>query len=80
MSDYSIYYTESNIVCLILFGIMLAHDLFRVDRQEKQLKFDRALVAFMLYFITDPLWAGVISGVLPKNRFLFWRSILPILS
>ena len=69
MSDYFIYYTESNIVCIIIFSIMLLHNLFSVDRQEKQVKYDYALIAFMLYFLTDAIWASVLAGVLPKNRF-----------
>ena len=35
MTEYFIYYTESNIVCIIIFSIMLLHNLFGVDRQEK---------------------------------------------
>ncbi|MBQ3701131.1 MAG: GGDEF domain-containing protein [Oscillospiraceae bacterium] len=69
MSDYFIYYTESNIVCIIIFSIMLLHNLFSVDRQEKQIKYDYTLIAFMLYFLTDAIWASVIAGMLPKNRF-----------
>ena len=69
MSDYFIYYTESTIICLIIFGIMLVHDLFNVDRQEKQVKYDNALIAFMLYFVSDNFWAAVIAGVIPKNSF-----------
>ena len=69
MSEYFIYYTESNIVCIIIFSIMLFHNLFSVDRQEKQIKYDYALIAFMLYFLIDAVWASVLAGVLPKNRF-----------
>ncbi len=69
MSSYFIYYTEANVVCIILFSIMLFRDIFNVDRQEKQIKYDHALVAFMLYFACDILWAGIIAGVLPKNYF-----------
>ena len=69
MSEYFIYYTESNIVCIIIFSIMLFHSLFSVDRQEKQIKYDYALIAFMLYFLIDAVWASVLAGVLPKNRF-----------
>ena len=68
MSDYFVFYTEANLVCLIIFGIMLAHDLLGVDRQEKQIKYDQALVMFMLYFISDVFWAAVIDGVLPRTR------------
>lgn len=69
MSSYFIYYTEASIVCVIIFAIMLFRDIFSVDRQEKQIKYDGALVAFMLYFISDALWAAVIAGILPRNLF-----------
>ena len=42
MSGYFIYYTEANLVCVVIFGILLLRDLFSVDRQEKQIKFDHA--------------------------------------
>ena len=68
MSDYFINYAESNIVCIVIFGIMLVRDLFNVDRQEKQIKYDHALVAFMLYFASDTFWAAVVSGIVPKTE------------
>ena len=34
MSDYFIYYMEFTLVCLIIFGIMLVHDLRNAARQE----------------------------------------------
>lgn len=67
MSEYFIYYSSSNIVGAIIFGIMLGHDLLGVDRQEKQIRYDNVLIAFMLYFISDSIWAGVDSGTLPVN-------------
>ena len=69
VSDYFIYFAESSIICLIIFSMMLVRDLCKVDKQEKQIKYDHALVSFMLYFISDLFWAAVISGVLPKTRF-----------
>ena len=69
MSEYFIYYASFNIVGVIIFGIMLGHDLLSVDRQEKQVRYDNVLIAFMLYFISDAVWAGVDSGMLPVNRF-----------
>lgn len=67
MTEYFIYYASSNIVGSIIFGIMLGHDRLSVDRQEKQLKYDHALIAFIIYFLSDSVWAGVDSGVLPVN-------------
>lgn len=69
MSSYFIYYTEASIVCFVIFAIMLVWDLFSVDKQEKQIKYDRVLIAFMLYFVSDALWAAVISGMLPRTKF-----------
>lgn len=68
MTEHFIFYVESNVVCLILFGIMLVHDLLGGDRQEKQIKYDRALISFMLYFAADIFLTAVNSGVLPLNR------------
>lgn len=70
MVNYFVNYAEANIVCLIIFGIMLVHDLLNAARQESQIKFDRALIAFMLYFVSDSLWAAVIGGILPQTRFI----------
>ena len=69
MNDFLLFYAESNIVCFIIFGIMFVHDLKRIDSQEKQLKFDRTLLAFMLYFVSDIFWAAVMSGAIPKTPF-----------
>ena len=67
MSDFYIFYITANIVCFIVFGIMLAHDLIGMDKRETQLKFDRALIAFMLYFATDSVWAAMTSGAIKPN-------------
>ena len=67
MSPYFLHYLESNVVCLVIFGIMLAHNLLKQDRREKQIKYDWTLVAFMGYFVVDTIWAGVIAGVFPND-------------
>ena len=67
MSDYFVNYTVSAIVCLIVFGIMLVHDFGSVDRQEKQVKFDRALIMFMLYFVSDAFFTAIDAGIIPKT-------------
>ncbi|MCR5653710.1 MAG: GGDEF domain-containing protein [Ruminococcus sp.] len=68
MSEYLVFYTEANLVCLIIFALMVAHDLLHADRQEKQVKYDRALLMFMLYFISDTFCAWIIAEALPKTR------------
>ncbi len=67
MPVYFIYYASINIVGAVFFGIMLHHDHTSIDKQEKQIKYDRALSAFLLYFISDAIWSGVDSGVFPVS-------------
>ena len=69
MNYFLLLYTEANIVCFIIFAIMLLHDVRSIDSQEKQIKYDRTLIAFMLYFVSDSIWAAVISGAIPKSTF-----------
>ena len=68
MNEFFANYLGANVVCAIIFGIFLGHDLLGMDRQEKQIKFDHALIAFILYFLSDSVWAGVASGVFPQTR------------
>ena len=69
MYSFAVYYIEANAVCILIFGIMLLHNHFNIDRQEKQIKFDHALVAFMLYFLADCFWAAITTEMIPKTRF-----------
>ena len=69
MNYFLLFYTEANIVCFIIFAIMLLHDVRSIDSQEKQIKYDRTLIAFMLYFVSASIWAAVISGAIPKSTF-----------
>lgn len=47
---------------------MLGHNLSNVSRSERVVKYDHALIAFMLYFVSDAVWAAMIAGVVPTNR------------
>ncbi|MBO4573540.1 MAG: diguanylate cyclase [Clostridia bacterium] len=67
--DYFINYSISNVFCTVIFAIMLISDRMKADRQEKQLKYDHALIAFMLYFISDALWSAVDSNVIEANIY-----------
>ncbi len=69
MNTYFISYTQANLACAVIFAIMLAHDLLSVDRQEKQIKFDNTLAAFIAYFISDIFWCAVTTGTLPKTIY-----------
>lgn len=69
MQGFAFYYIEANIVCILVFGILLIHNRFNIDRQEKQIKFDHVLLAFMFYFLVDSFWAAGVDGLIPRTRF-----------
>ena len=69
MSDFAPYYIEANVMCIIVFAILLIHNHFNLDRQEKQIKYDHVLTVFMLYFLADCLWAAIEAEMIPKTRF-----------
>ena len=68
MSEFALYYIEANIICIIVFSILLLHNHFNIDRQEKQIKYDQALFAFILYFVADCFWAAITANLIPKTR------------
>ena len=68
--DYFLFYAEANIVCIVIFLLLLWHDRHYSTRQEKQIWFDRTMMAHILYFLSDIGWAAVIGGQLARTRFL----------
>ena len=68
--DYFSVYAEANIVCIIILGILLFHGRKNGTRQEKQIWYDRTIIAHVLYFLSDIGWAGVFSGRFPQTRFM----------
>ena len=69
MAGFSFYYIETNLACVIIFSIILIHNHFNIDRQEKQIKFDHVLLAFICYFLADSVWAGIVDGLFPRSLF-----------
>ena len=69
-TDYVIFYTEASLVCILILSIMLVNDRLHGTRQETQMFFNRAIVSFILYFVSDAFWAAVLGGVLPRTRAL----------
>lgn len=63
------FYIEGNFICVFIISIMLVHDFLNKGRQEKQIRFDYSLIAFLLYCISDALWAMVMSNRIPQNDF-----------
>ena len=68
MEGFSVYYITAIMACITLFMVLLIHNRRNLDRQEKQIKFDYALISFILYFIVDCFWAAITDGLIPKER------------
>lgn len=68
--DYFIFYAEASMVCILILLMILINDRIYSTQQEKQVWFNRAVIAFILYFASDTGWAAVLSGLLPKVRML----------
>ena len=68
-TTYLFFYLESMVVCIIIFGILLLHDLVQGDRQEKTASFDNVLLVHIMYFVCDGIWSSIIAGALPRTPF-----------
>ena len=70
MKDYyTLFYVEANIVCIIIFILMLMRSIRGVDHQAKQRIFNIVLMCNINYFICDSFWILVLNGYLLKNLF-----------
>ncbi len=67
--DYFVFYTEASLICVIILLMILITDRIYNNKQEKQIWFGRAILAFILYFISDACWAALLSGLFTKVRF-----------
>lgn len=67
--DYFFFYTEANIVCILILSVMLINDRMHSTRQEKQIWFNRTIIAHIFYFLSDIGWAAVLSEQIPRTRF-----------
>ena len=67
---YFFFYTEANIVCILILALLLINDRLYGTKQEKQIWFNRTIIAHILYFVSDIFWAAVLSGQLPRYRSL----------
>lgn len=78
MKGFSVYYINALVACILLFWILLVNNRSSLDRQEKQIKLDRALISFMLYFLVDCFWAGIADGLIPKTRLTVIADMMAI--
>jgi diguanylate cyclase (GGDEF)-like protein len=68
--EYFFFYCMANAFCIVIFVMLLLHDWVYSTRQEKQIWFDRTVISHILYFLSDIGWAAILSGQLPRTRFL----------
>lgn len=65
--NYTFFYVEANIVCIVIFFMMLFRELRSVGKQAKQLIFINMAFAHILYFISDIAWSLVVGGYYPNT-------------
>jgi len=65
--DYTYFYIEANIVCIIIFGMMLMREMRSVGRQTKQIVFVNIAISHILYFTSDIFWVLVVGGKIPNT-------------
>jgi diguanylate cyclase (GGDEF)-like protein len=65
---YTFFYTEANIVCIIVFVLLLIKDLGGVGRQTKQIAFINIVFAHILYFLSDICWVLILAELIPKTQ------------
>ena len=66
----SLFYIESNMVCLVFFLLLFIRSLKGVDRQDKQRVFDVIIVCHIFYFTSDIIWAFFVSDIIETPIFL----------
>ena len=65
--NYTFFYIEANIVCIIIFAMLLIRNMGNIDRQEKQRIFDLSLICHILYFTSDIIWVLIEAGKVPRT-------------
>ena len=67
-ADYTFFYLEANVVCIIIFTMFLYREMRTVGRQAKQMAFVNIAICHMLYFISDIVWVLILGGYIPKTQ------------
>lgn len=67
VSEYTTFYIESNIVCIIIFLMMFLREMGTVGRQTKQMIFVNITVCHMLYFVSDIIWVLILGDYIPST-------------
>ena len=78
LNEYTTFYIEANIVCIIIFLMMLTREMGTVGRQTKQIIFINITVAHMLYFVNDIVCVLVIGNYIPHTALI--ASVVNVLN
>ena len=78
LNEYTTFYIEANIVCIIIFLMMLTREMGTVGRQTKQIIFINITVAHMLYFVNDIVCVLVIGNCIPHTALI--ASVVNVLN
>ena len=68
-AEYTTFYIESNIVCIIIFLMMFLREMATVGRQTKQMIFVNITVSHMLYFMSDIFWILILGEFISHTVF-----------
>ena len=66
---YTFFYIEANIICIIIFVMMLVREMGSVGRQAKQMIFINIAISHTLYFVSDMAWVLVLADIIPHTHF-----------
>ena len=67
-NGYTFFYVEANVVCIIIFAMLLIKDLGGVGRQAKQMIFVNIIAAHIMYFVSDICWVLMLGNMIPHTR------------
>ncbi|SEL49944.1 diguanylate cyclase (GGDEF) domain-containing protein [Butyrivibrio sp. ob235] len=74
----ALYYTEANIACTIILGLILIKINQGIDRQTSTIVLRRMILVLMGYFLSDAVWALFFEGIIPSTQSaMFIVSIIP---
>ena len=81
VADYTFFYIESNIICIIVFMMVILKEMSSASRQTKQLVFINICFAHILYYISDIGWVQVLYDFIPQTRltvscFNFFNAVM----
>ncbi|MCR5384364.1 MAG: GGDEF domain-containing protein [Saccharofermentans sp.] len=67
-NGYTFFYVEANVVCIIIFAMLLIKDLGGVGRQAKQMIFVNIIAAHIMYFVSDICWVLMLGNMISHTR------------